>query len=112
LYDLVCPEAEDPPTLSFHHLSSTIVRFDLKGVVLAVNFDHELSRHTGKIGKVRPNRVLAPEFNPAQTTIAQQFPADALRPTAIAPELTSSLDGVVGHPSPNLSSSEGEEYEP
>src|SRR5229473_5472426 len=87
----ICPEAQHPPSLSFQRLGPTGIGFDLMGMVLAVDCDDELSRNTREVGKVRPDRMLAPEFDAAQSTITQQRPADPLGATAVTSELAGSL---------------------
>src|SRR5258708_27742002 len=79
----ICPEAQHPPSLSFQRLGPTGIGFDLMGMVLAVDCDDELSRNTREVGKVRPHRLLAPEFDAPQSTTPQQLPPDPPRETAV-----------------------------
>jgi hypothetical protein len=62
LDDFVGPKSDDSPSLSFHGGRATSIRFDLKGVMLAVDLDDELPRYAGKVGEIRPDRMLATEF--------------------------------------------------
>jgi hypothetical protein len=44
LHHLVRPEAHDTPTFALHRRSAARIRLDLKGVMIAVDLDHEPPR--------------------------------------------------------------------
>jgi hypothetical protein len=99
LYDLVRPEPHHAPTFTLHRSCPTGVRFDLKGVMIAVDFDHELPRYAREIRKIRANRVLTAELGVADATRSEKFPHLAFGTATVATQFTCSLAVVVvsGH---------------
>jgi hypothetical protein len=99
LNDLIRPEAHDMPAFTLHGCRPASIRFDLKGVMIAVDLDHQLSRYAGEIGEVWADRILPPELRPADAATSQEFPDLALGATAVASEVACSLSVVIvlGH---------------
>ena len=52
--------------------------FHARRVRLAVQFDDQLRGLAEEVGKIRPYRLLAAEFEPAQSPSAQQVPQNPL----------------------------------
>ena len=99
LNDLIRPEAHNAPTFAFHHCGAMRVGLDLKGVMIAVDLDHDLPRYAGKVGKVRSDGMLPAEFRTAQAAIPEKFPNLTFGPAAVAAQVAGSFGGgfVLGH---------------
>ncbi len=112
LHDLVCPKAQHSPALALHGHRSSRIGFDLKCMVLAVDFDHQFPRDAGETREVRTDWMLASEFDAIHSPIAQHLPADTLGAAAVATQFPCSSDIAAAHaPSPNLSPCGGEEHD-
>jgi hypothetical protein len=95
---VICPETEDAPAVTLHRPRSPSIGFDLEGVMVTIDFDDEFSGYTGKVGKVRPNGMLAAKLQATHASIPQEVPADLFRTTAVAAQLARSFDRVLHHP--------------
>jgi hypothetical protein len=84
LDDLICPEPQYTPSVSFHHRRASIIGVNLESMMIAIDFDNDLERYAGEVGKVRTDRMLPPKFEPMQATPSKKLPADSLRAAAIA----------------------------
>jgi hypothetical protein len=94
LDDVVCPKAQDAPAFAFHCAGASRVCLDLKGMMLAVDLDDELSGQAGEVGKVGADRVLPAELEPAEATIAKKLPNLVLGTAAVAPQVSRSFGDV------------------
>ena len=104
LDDLICPEPRYTPSVPFHRRRASIIGVNLESMMIAIDFDNDLKRYAGEIGKVRTDGMLPPEFEPMQATPSKKLPADSLRAAAIATQFSGSRSRFVLHsPSPNLS---------
>ena len=99
LHDLVRPEAHDPPTFPFHCCRATRVGLDLKGVMIAIDLDHDFPRYAGEVREVGANCMLATELRAAYAARSEEFPNLAFSAAAVATELTCPLGIIVvsGH---------------
>jgi hypothetical protein len=99
LGDLIRPESNDTPALLLHHRRSSSIRLNLKRMMVAVDFDHELARYAREVGEVRADGMLTAELGAADAARAQEFPHLAFGLTAVATELSCSLAVVIvsGH---------------
>jgi hypothetical protein len=99
LDDLICPEAHHAPTFSLHCCRATSIPFGLEGMMIAINFDHELARYAGEVREVGANRMLSAELRSAHAAIPQELPHLALCSTTVATEFTCPLAIVIvsGH---------------
>jgi hypothetical protein len=103
LHDFIRAKANNLPSLARHYRSAPCVRFDLVGVMIAVDLDDKSFRGTGEVGEVRPDWMLAAELDALHSVRAYQFPADALGAAGITSQFSCSL-GLSNHtPSPHLS---------
>ena len=84
LDNLICPESQYTPSVLFHRRRASIIGLNLEGMMIAIDFDNDLERYAGEVGKVRTDGVLPPEFEPIQAAPSKKLPADSLRATPIA----------------------------
>lgn len=84
LDDLVCPESQYTPSVPFHRRRASIVGVNLESMMIAIDFDNNLQRYAGEVGKVRADAMLPPELKAMQATPSKKLPADSLRAAAIA----------------------------
>src|SRR5262245_40341019 len=103
LNDLICGKPNNTPAFTLHHRRPVCVGLELIGMMVAIDFDHDLLCHTSKVCKVAADRMLAPKLCSVQPVSTEQFPAQTLGATAVAPELPCSLDISAQSPSPTLS---------
>jgi len=85
LHDLVRAEADNAPPLAFHQRCAPHIGFRLIGVMMTVDFDDQLFRHTSEVGEVRPDGMLTTELDAIHSMRADQLPADPFAATGIAP---------------------------
>jgi hypothetical protein len=99
LNDFIRPEAHYAPTFTFHLRSAACIGLDLKGVMIAVDLDHEFTRYTGEIRKVRANGMLPAKLRPADAAVPQELPDLSLGAAAVATEVAWSIGVVIvsGH---------------
>ena len=84
LNHLIRPEAHDIPALALHSFRSASIRFNLKGMMIAIDLDDEPSRDAGEVREVGTNRMLSAELRAGDTTCPQKFPDFALGATTVA----------------------------
>ena len=99
LDDFVRPESHDLPTFLLHHGRTTCVRFDAKGMMIAVYLDDEPARYAGEIRKVRADRMLSAELHAVNSSRTYELPDLVFGAAAVASEFTCSIGIVVvaGH---------------
>jgi hypothetical protein len=88
LNDFVRPKAQDPPTLALHRGSPTGVSFDLKSVMVTIDFDDEFPGDAREVGKVRADWMLPTEFDAVDPPITNQMPADAFGTAAVTTQFS------------------------
>ena len=76
------------------------IGFDLKRVMLTVDFDDEPLRHAGEIGEIRSNRMLSTKLDAVDPTITDQVPTDLLGSAAVAPQLAGFRVMLTSHAAP------------
>ena len=91
---VVCPEAQDAPAFVFRRTGPSSVCLDLKGMMLAVDLDDELSGQAGEVGEVGADRALPAELEAAEAAIAKEFPNLVLCTAAVAPQVSRSFGDV------------------
>jgi len=67
--NLIRPKSDDAPTFKFHRCRATGIAVDLKGVMIAIDLDHEPLRYAGKVGDVRTDRMLPAKFRATDTPV-------------------------------------------
>jgi len=99
LHHLVRPEAHDTPTFALHGRRLACIGRDLKGVVIAIDLDHEPPRYTGKIRKVRTYGMLSAELRAIYAAHSKEFPDLTFCAAAVATEVACFVGIVVfsGH---------------
>ena len=99
LDNVVRPEADNAPSLALHHGGTPGISFLLKGMVLAVDFDHELARDAGEVREISTDWMLPPKFGVGDPAITQGLPHFAFCSAAIATQFACSLAIVIvaGH---------------
>ena len=77
--------------MQFKGFCPLLVGFNLKRVMVPVDFDDKLLGDAGEIGEVRTDWMLSPEFDAGDSAITQQVPTYMFGTTAVAAKLSRSL---------------------
>ena len=86
LHDVVVPKTNHAIAISRQLDITQLVCFELIRMLTAIEFDHQLSRRTSKIGDTPTNGMLATEA-PWHIALAQRTPEDPFDVGRVVPEL-------------------------
>jgi hypothetical protein len=76
--DLVVPEAKCPPVEPFERSFTSLIIFQVIGMLAAVRFDDDLCLWAGEVGNVPSQPHLPPELETLAPSAAQMRPEDFL----------------------------------